>query len=118
MAWTWYVMSPEFLASYMEKYPNSISWHIGLARELLINGGIVCALLALVGLMLAKCYDRRWLALYTLGVTAAAMTGFVLLNLTGMDISVPGPDVFQAYIFARVLPVGAVGLLGTGVALC
>lgn len=118
MAWTWYVMSPEFLASYMEKYPDSISWHIILERELLINGGIVCALLAFAGLVLAKCYDRRWLALYTLGVTTAAMTCFVLFNLVSMDISVPGPDVFQAYIFTRLLPIGAVGLIGTGVALC
>lgn len=118
MALTWYVMSPDFLASYMEKYPDTISWHIILTRELLIEGGIACALLAFVGLVLAKCYDRRWLALYTLGVTTAAMTCFVLFNLVSMDISAADPDVFQAYIFARILPIGAIGLIGTGVALC
>ena len=119
MAWTWYVMSPKFLESYMEIYPDTISWHIVLVRELLIEGGIACALLAFAGLVLAKCYDRRWLALYALGVATAAMTGFVLFNLKGMDISSAGRlDTFQAYIFARILPVWAAGLLGTGVALC
>lgn len=119
MAWIWYVMSPDFLASYMEQYPNTISWHIILARELLIEGGVACALLAFAGLVLAKCYDRRWLALYALGVTVAAMTGFVLFIMTGIDLSsIPGPNAFQPYVFARLLPVGAIGLIGTGVALC
>ena len=118
MALTWYVMSPGFLAYYAEIYPHTIPWYVLLQRELLIEGGIACALLAFAGLVLAKCYDRRWLALYALGVTTAAMTCFVLFILKGMDISAPGPDVFQAYIFARLLPIGAAGLLGTGVALC
>ena len=118
MALTWYIMSPGFLAYYAEIYPHTIPWYVLLQRELLIEGGIACALLAFAGLVLAKCYDRRWLALYALGVTTAAMTCFVMFNLKSMDISAPGPDVFQAYIFTRLLPIGAVGLLGTGVALC
>lgn len=117
-ALTWYIMSPEFLAYYAEIYPHTIPWYVLLQRDMMSMGGAACALIALVGLVLAKCCDRRWLALYVLGVTVAAMNGFVLFNLKGMDISAPGPDVFQAYIFARLLPIGAVGLIGTGVALC
>lgn len=119
MAWTWYVISPEFLGSYMEKYSNTISWHIILLRELLIEGGMACALIAFAGLVLAKCYDRRWLALYALAVTVAAVTGFILFNMRAFDISaVGGPDVFQSYVFVRLLPIEAAGLIGTGVALC
>ena len=71
-----------------------------------------------VGLVLAKCYDRRWLALYILGVTAAAMIGFVTFNFKGMDLDYPTAEVMRAYLFARLIPIGAAGLIGTGVALC
>ena len=117
-ALTWYIMSPEALAAYAEIYPQTMPWPILLQRYMLSVGGAACALIALAGLVLAKCCDRRWLALYTLGVTIAAMAGFVHFNLVSMDISAASPDVFQAYIFARLLPIGAIGLLGTGVALC
>lgn len=103
---------------YLEAYPNTISWHIILERELLINGGIVCALLAFVGLVLAKCYDRRWLALYALGVTVAAMTGYLNFFISGMYISTPYLNILQSYIFSRLLRIGVVGFIGTGVALC
>lgn len=80
--------------------------------------GTFSALAAFAGLVLAKCYDRRWLALYILGVTAAAMIGFVTFNLKGMDLDYPTADVLRAYLFARLIPIGAAGLIGTGVALC
>ena len=91
LAWNWYVLSPGFLDFYHETYPD-IPWQIIFHRELTINGGIACALLAFAGLVLAKCYDRRWLALYTLALTVA--------------------------VLCSLLPIGAVGLIGTGVALC
>ena len=118
MAWSWYVTSPGFLEFYRQTYPDSIPWQVILQRELLVEGGMACAVTALAGLVLAKCYDRRWLALYTLGVTVAAMFGFVEFCMVRMDISAGEPELFRAYVFARILPVGAVGLIGTGVALC
>ena len=69
MAWNWHVFDSSFLDGYAEVYPLVIPWQVILQRELIINGGVVCALIALAGLILAKCYDRRWLALYTLAVT-------------------------------------------------
>ncbi len=80
--------------------------------------GTLSALAAFAGLVLAKCYDRRWLALYILGVTAAAMIGFVTFNFKGINLDYPTADVIQSYLFARLIPIGAAGLLGTGVALC
>lgn len=80
--------------------------------------GTLSALAAFAGLVLAKCYDRRWLALYILGVTAAAMIGFVTFNFKGINLDYPTADVIQSYLFARLIPIGAAGLIGTGVALC
>ena len=80
--------------------------------------GTFSALAAFAGLVLAKCYDRRWLAVYILGVTVAAMIGFVTFNFKGINLDYPTADVIQSYLFARLIPIGAAGLLGTGVALC
>ena len=118
MGWNWYVLSPEFLDFYSETYPHVIPWQIILQRELVTEGGWVCALIALAGLVLAKCYDRRWLALYVLSVTVAALCGFILLHMHRMDMSYAISSSIQAYLFARLIPIGAVGLIGTGVALC
>ena len=118
LAWNWYVLSPEFLDFYSETYPHVIPWQIILQRELVTEGGWVCALIALAGLVLAKCYDRRWLALYVLSVTVAALCGFILLHMRRMDMSYAISSSIQAYLFARLIPIGAVGLIGTGVALC
>ena len=118
LAWNWYVLSPEFLEFYSETYPHVIPWQIILQRELVTEGGWVCALIALAGLVLAKCYDRRWLALYVFSVTVAALCGFILLHMHRMDMSYAISSSIQAYLFARLIPIGAVGLIGTGVALC
>lgn len=80
--------------------------------------GTFSALAAFAGLVLAKCYDRRWLAVYILGVTVAAMIGFVTFNFKGLNLDYPTADVIQSYLFARLIPIGAAGLIGTGVALC
>lgn len=80
--------------------------------------GALSALAAFAGLVLAKCYDRRWLAVYILGVTVAAMIGFVTFNFKGINLDYPTADMIQSYLFARLIPIGAAGLIGTGVALC
>ena len=118
MAWNWHVFDSSFLDGYAEVYPLVIPWQVILQRELIINGGVVCALIALAGLILAKCYDRRWLALYTLAVTVAAVCGFIIFFCRSIDIGYAIRSSAQSYLFARLIPIGAVGLIGTGVALC
>ncbi len=80
--------------------------------------GVFSALAALVGLVLARCQDRRWLALYILGLTVAAMIGFVTFNMKRMDLSMPDAHEFQTYLFIQLSLMGTAGLIGTGVALC
>ena len=81
--------------------------------------GVFSALLGLFGLVQAKCRDRRWLALYILCVTVAAMLGFVIFSMRRMDVAMYlTAEMYRAEVFIRLLPVGVVGLIGTGVALC
>lgn len=116
VAWICYVCDPEVLRAITGMpYPQ---WQVRVLTELLIDGGTVCALIALAGLVLARCYDRRWLALYALAVTISAMLCFTEFQFMSMDLSAPGPDVMQVYLFGRLIPIGIAGLIGTGVALC
>lgn len=119
MGWAWYVMDPGFLKRVAaEPFRGLLHERVWVLGDLLMYGGTMCALAAFAGLVLAKCYDRRWLALYVLGVTVAALCGFVTFHLKGMYIDYPTADMLQSYLFARLLPIGAAGLIGTGVALC
>ena len=74
--------------------------------------------IALAGLVLAKCYDRRWLGLYTLALTAAALCCFIAFFCRGIDLSYAMRSSPQSYLFTRLIPIGAAGLIGTGVAPC
>ena len=119
MGWAWHVMSPEWLErAAMEPFGGPLGRQAWMLGDMLMYGGVFCALAALTGLVLAKCHDRRWLALYILGVTVAAMMGFVTFQLKSMDVSSGATDMLRSYLFARLIPIGAVGLVGTGVALC
>lgn len=117
LCWNWYIMTPEILQNIADNYPT-VSWPIILLRELLLVGGCGCALIALFGLILAKRYDRRWLALYTLALTVSVLCSFVLFNLHCMDLEITVRETVQTYLFVRLIPIGAVGLIGTGMALC
>lgn len=109
-------------ASIYERLPDG-AWsavnQVRLWSVLEMYTGLLSALAALAGLVLAKCYDRRWLALYLLGVTVTAMFGFVMFHLRNMSLDrFVAADMLQQYLALRLLPIGAAGLAGTGVALC
>ena len=91
---------------------------VSLVITAMMYVGAGSALVAFAGLVLARCQDRRWLALYILGLTVAAMIGFVTFHFKSMSLNYPTADIIQSYLFARIIPIGAVGLIGTGVALC
>lgn len=121
LAFMWYVMDTQTLATLTTPENFTIyyePWQLVSLRTLIMYSGVVCAAIALAGLVLAKCRDRRWLALYTLCLTVGAMLGFAIFILHAMDFTSGVSKATQAYIFIRILPVGAVGLIGTGVALC
>ena len=118
MGWTWHVTGPDFLAR-LAAEPNKdllhrLAWTLG---GLLMYGGTLCAVAAFTGLVLAKLCDRRWLAVYGLALTVAALCAIVTFWLRSMSLDW-GAGELRAYFFPRMVLVGIAGLLGTGVALC
>ena len=120
MGWTWYVTGPEFLAHIAAEgaYNGPCTRQAWMLQYLLRGGGCFCALTALVGLVLAKRDDRRWLALYALALTLAALFVIIIFCTRSMDITFFGADKLRTYYFRRMVLVGIAGLIGTGVALC
>ena len=84
-----------------------------LAYELLL---LAAALLGLFGLTAARVHNRRWRALYVLALAVVVLTCAVLLMLGRMDMDA-GIIHWDAHI-DRFLWIAAIGLTGTGVALC
>lgn len=80
--------------------------------------GLLSALTGVVGLVLARCSDRRWLALYILTLTLAAACTYTVFVMHAMDLEVHDVGSLQRYLFSVLAPLGAVGLIGTGVSLC
>ena len=79
--------------------------------------GGCCALLALIGLVNARLGDRRWLALFTAGLTVVFLTAILYRIVTNMSI----PDPPAVWFTTEVWQLGitaARGVIGTGVALC
>lgn len=123
LATSWHMFDPRFLdryaeLSYEQLVGTSLARQIVLHRELVIDGGTICPFIALAGLVLAKCYDRRWLGLYTLALTAAALCVVLECWMRGMDLGWGAIEDIRVILFPQLIPVGLAGLLGTGVALC
>ncbi len=77
-------------------------------------GGAAAGAVGIVGLVKARTCDRRWRAVYFLSLSAMMLAFCVLSLFTRMD--------FSADPWARTLrhsiEITAIGLIGTGVALC
>jgi len=121
---TWHVLDPKFLETYAKLIykkgvGSALYQQFILYRELIIDGGTFCPVIALIGLVLARCRDRRWLALYALALTAAALC--VMTGFWERSLAITAPSMVDArrfYLFSKLIPVGIAGLIGTGVALC
>jgi len=118
MTWTVHVLDADVMARLVAAGAGPTAWQVVLFRELVINGGTFCPVIALVGLVLARCRDRRWLALYTLALTVAALCIIEELWTHHIGIFDAGMIDVRLYVFPRLVPVGLAGLIGTGVALC
>ena len=96
-------------------------WIGRLALLTLTSLGLLSAALGLIGLVRARLEDRRWRALYVLGLTLAAVSVFTVAQLGNMSIDVAPEGLrywWMRYMVNPILITGAVGLAGTGVALC
>ena len=81
-----------------------------------LTGGIAAAT-GVYGLFKARMDDRRWCALYLLGLVALIECVLVLSLLTSMDISICAPGWWKPYVGQWII-LGSSGLFVTGVSLC
>jgi len=88
-----------------------------LSRCALIYAGPVLALIGEFGLVKARTGDRRWAAVYILAMTAMLVSIESTLWYYSMDISIPIETEIQATL-TRCAGFAAVGIVGSGVALC
>ena len=110
MVWAWHVMAPEFLERVAaEPTRSQLLKQVWLLGDLLMFGGAGSALAALAGLVLARCRDRRWLALYILCLTVGAILGFIIFVIHAMDMTFGAPELMRTYVFSHILPVAEAG---------
>ncbi len=83
----------------------------------LLCNGFIAGLAGLFGLILARMRDRRWRAVYALGLAGAVLSMSVWALLSSMDVSFSDTG-WQTPILLRYIAITVLGLVGTGGALC
>ncbi len=86
--------------------------HLELVTQSLLMGAA-----GIFGLIKARLYDRRWRAVYVLGLAGAVLTMslWAVLSSLALDVSSPG---WQTPILVRYAVITLLGLAGAGAALC
>lgn len=87
-----------------------------VAYRTMTLAGTAGAVLGLFGLVKARISDRRWRALYVMGLMVLAECVLVIAVLVSMNLCV-SPDWWGSYAESMGL-IGLFGFAGTGVALC
>ena len=118
MAWVWlwaglvltesWALLNALAASVIE--PRTLNWFLTL--EILAMG-----IVSIFGLVKARLGDRRWRAVYVLGLSGAVLTMSFYLLLTSMNFDGFRNGWGKPY-FLRYVVITLMGLLGTGVSLC
>ena len=89
-----------------------------LCRLAMEYGSAIISFIGAFALFKARMGDRRWSAVYVLALTAMLAALFVL-DVTGrMDITGTTYEAVLQQVLAQCSVIAAVGLIGTGVALC
>lgn len=115
---------PWWLLWQLDGYPDSFLWRFSEASRpgqlialALIWAGFAAAVAGVAALVKARTCDRRWRAVYILALAAAMLCLSALALLTNMALSGFSPHPFRETI-RSCLAITAIGLVGTGVALC
>ncbi len=87
-----------------------------LSRLAMCYGSPIIAVLGTYSLVKARSGDRRWAAVYVLGLTAM-VTALLVLDWSGRIIIDGAEEAFRQ-LLVRCSVIAAVGIVGTGVALC
>lgn len=99
---------------------NSLFSTAGSVSAMRLFMGVDAAAMGLIGLrglLLSRLGDRRWSAVYVLGLAGVILSLSVWALLTSLyiDLSAVG---WQTLVWIRYLFITFMGLLGTGVSLC
>lgn len=124
--WLW-LNDPTGFSALLGEVPVRVLWFsLGYTRPLTVlllgdalmwGGCFAMALLAVYALVKARTGDRRWAAVYIAALTAVLLSWQALSFMSDMSLEVRFLDWPVAY-FHRWVPCAAIGLVGTGVALC
>lgn len=122
--WLW-LNDPMGFSALLGEVPVRVLWfNLGYTRPLTVlllidsltwGGCFAMTLLAVYALVKARTGDRRWAAVYIAALTAVLLSWQALSYMSSLEVSFLDWPV--AY-FHRWVPCAAVGLVGTGVALC
>lgn len=111
--WLALFCSPEQLAKiFVGEVPRAM-----VVGDILIWGGFGIAVIGMFGLVKARLEDRRWLALYALGLTVSALCVEVLALMWNMSLDFTS-DGWQMLYFEYYIFLTVPGLVGTGASLC
>lgn len=111
---TYCCFSPKLLEWAARWRPAQVGQTIHAGLKLI---GLLAALAGLLGAVLARLTDRRWRAVYVLGLTVLLMALLLYSVLTSMDLTTTGELWWFPYLWRMAL-LTAAGLAGTGVSLC
>lgn len=122
--WLW-LNDPTGFSALLGEVPVRVLWfNLGYTRPLTVlllidsltwGGCFAMTLLAVYALVKARTGDRRWAAVYIAALTAVLLSWQALSYMRALEVSFLDWPV--AY-FHRWVPCAAIGLVGTGVALC
>lgn len=87
------------------------------AYRIMGAAGTAAAMAGLFGLVKARMSDRRWRALYVMGLMVLTECVLAIAVLVSMDISASSSAWWASYAAGSGI-IGLVGLAGTGVSLC
>lgn len=91
------------------------SWYGITAHGILSLTGIAFGIAGLFGLVQARVSDRRWIALYGVGLTGLTLCAMVAAFQT--SLSIPEAVPWTSYGI-QWCAIGVIGLVGSGVSLC
>ena len=94
--------------------PRSVS----ILYDVEMWGGFAAALAALLGLVKARTEDRRWIAVYALGMAAMVVPCCALAFLNSMELADPSVSGWWEPHLRTWLVYAGIGAAGAGVALC
>lgn len=95
----------------------TVSRSVHMLQTALEYGGFVMALIGEFGLVKARLEDRRWIAVYVLGMAAMLVCMSTLALMTSMEL----PDLSAAWWVPYLqtwLVYAGIGVVGAGAALC